>query len=821
MGNMKDDSLENKIGSFSIDLLDLSVRSFNGLKRNNIMTIDKLLNMKEDELYKIRNLGVKSVKEIISKVDSWKYTFENDFLYDEIVQGKAQEFYGELAALFSKIINVNAKEIYKICKDIKIFDGGDVTCIDELEVVDFYWLIDKTILSKYFINHIEKNLKQNGGYIKNEEIYVLVNNAFENEILREAALSYIKNNHLLFALGDYLIVKRPCLHECIEFLDESDKKHMLIERLEGKTLQEIGDEFGVTRERVRQIVSKTIKRFPLTYEDYYSDLFTSYKIDKNDFYQIFQNEHKYTYNFLCLKYNKGKKIIDSESVMMYKGIFKPQLEEFASAENEKTTKYSIVWKVLTSAEKEYMSFDEFVRVYNNYILKHNLNKSNHIKNFRSLMNRMRSSKRIVFNEFGDFRAYNYDASRLWRTIKYNSYNNKVISTEKIFNDYIDLMDDLDIRDGYELFCLLKNTCVNNKGGTKIKFRRIPMIVIGSADEKKQTIDLLREVSPISYSEYFKLYEERYGVRVKTAQANLGKYLVSYYSNGGYEIDLPRMSEDVVLKLKSFIDRKNFWTLYELENIFSKDKNCDMDGMLNRPNLRRLGYIFNSKYAYNEKYDNASLALKDMVFSQTIVDVNELDSQLVNLQPFQQLLLCFRESMEYVEIGQKLFAKMQYLERKCGLTYDLVIEIQKHVFQHNNDKYFNGNSLWYIVEENGFNIKLDENPWVLTSILRQKENVYSLRVSGNIILSFDKDDLNIAKICEWLIEKDGNMSLTMLTERLNDMFGVSMDKYKIAEKVKSFFGEDGLLRTEVDEYVASLSDGLDEEALDDIFQEEFF
>ena len=52
----------------SIEELDLSVRSFNSLKRANINTVAELTEKSEDDMLKVRNLGRKSLEEVINKL---------------------------------------------------------------------------------------------------------------------------------------------------------------------------------------------------------------------------------------------------------------------------------------------------------------------------------------------------------------------------------------------------------------------------------------------------------------------------------------------------------------------------------------------------------------------------------------------------------------------------------------------------------------------------------------------------------------------------------------------------------------------------------
>ncbi|HAP93957.1 MAG TPA: DNA-directed RNA polymerase subunit alpha, partial [Desulfotomaculum sp.] len=60
---------KNRLLEMSIEELDLSVRSYNCLKRAGINTVEELLNRNEDEMMKVRNLGRKSLEEVVKKLN--------------------------------------------------------------------------------------------------------------------------------------------------------------------------------------------------------------------------------------------------------------------------------------------------------------------------------------------------------------------------------------------------------------------------------------------------------------------------------------------------------------------------------------------------------------------------------------------------------------------------------------------------------------------------------------------------------------------------------------------------------------------------------
>ena len=68
----------DKVLEMTIEELDLSVRSFNCLKRAGIDTVEDLINKTEDDMIKVRNLGRKSLEEVIQKLASLGLSLKKD-----------------------------------------------------------------------------------------------------------------------------------------------------------------------------------------------------------------------------------------------------------------------------------------------------------------------------------------------------------------------------------------------------------------------------------------------------------------------------------------------------------------------------------------------------------------------------------------------------------------------------------------------------------------------------------------------------------------------------------------------------------------------
>ncbi len=74
----QEDLSNNKVLDLTIDELDLSVRSFNCLKRAGINSVSDLVNKSEEDMMKVRNLGRKSLKEVKEKLEGLSLGLNKD-----------------------------------------------------------------------------------------------------------------------------------------------------------------------------------------------------------------------------------------------------------------------------------------------------------------------------------------------------------------------------------------------------------------------------------------------------------------------------------------------------------------------------------------------------------------------------------------------------------------------------------------------------------------------------------------------------------------------------------------------------------------------
>ncbi len=74
----KDEKGKEKVLEMTIEELDLSVRSFNCLKRASINTVEDLISKSEEDMMKVRNLGRKSLEEVVYKLSTLGFSLRKE-----------------------------------------------------------------------------------------------------------------------------------------------------------------------------------------------------------------------------------------------------------------------------------------------------------------------------------------------------------------------------------------------------------------------------------------------------------------------------------------------------------------------------------------------------------------------------------------------------------------------------------------------------------------------------------------------------------------------------------------------------------------------
>ena len=193
--------------------------------------------------------------------------------------------------------------------------------------------------------------------------------------VEEITNQLIKNDEAAYSTSG-IVSKKPSLILEVNKI-KSPKKEMVLMRLNGNTLSDIGEKYKVSRERVRQVVAKVISRIENIKEDRYSYYFKTYDFDKNDFINLF-DASEIEYNYLSIKYPKGKETPNYEEIdkagFNCSQYFKNKELEFNIIIDGKTIKKESPSMVsyVASKMKGYFASEELYKKYRDFISAQNL-----------------------------------------------------------------------------------------------------------------------------------------------------------------------------------------------------------------------------------------------------------------------------------------------------------------------------------------------------------------------------------------------------------------------------------------------------------------
>ena len=822
---------KEKLGEHTIKELSLSVRSYNALSRAHALSLLSLAELISNGFSGVHQLGVKSKGEITAAFDSWVCDNISDF--DEIpadLDGDSAEakYFNLLGQKMSKFIGNCSAYFFKCCSQSALYDRILSGGYDTITMENYRAALD--------IPEIQKNIKSVFKEIAPDEIISIAD--FESEVKKcgiEVPPIVLADKYLdegiCIEKDGYYLYKRPHFVPYLQemaFLTKDKRYTILSEKVNGKTLQEIADQFNLTRERVRQIIQKTVRLMPLMHEDYYSAPYEFFQLSKDAFSTAYPEVSQIGYEYLGLRHRKGNHVLNSDALDEYTGPFKKPLYNYMTAnaaqkEAEKVTKSTVLLRVLQENQDHALSLDEFEKAYNEYIFRKNLPTNRLQINIRTLVNKLRNAKHIVFNANNCVRYCAADADAIWNTIQFSSYNDTVISAELLYRDNLELMESQDVRDGYELFYVLKSTKESSHLAQKfnVAFRRVPIMIIGNGNEGQQAIRLLQAISPVTYDAYYAAYETRFGVKKESAPGNpnISEPLSRYYINGRYVIDVPAIDARDVPRITYTLSKKSLWFMDELENIFSTQCNYTSLRSLNTAAMKRIGYVLNSEYAFKDTYGTMVGYMNSEIFSTEIVDLTTLDPRLIRLNAFSSLLSQKRQNWEYFDIAPRILMSFEGLQKRYGITKNDIEHLQHDSLTLQNRKYFNAHSLHDILGNTLAFQKIKDNDYLGTSIIRAQVSVYSMSVTGGYILTRGGNTLRLNLVLEWFTSEFGKMDLTTLVSRFNDYFATSFDNYKIAEKLKVFGSWDKCVTDTYDSYMDEFVGDADFED-DDFFKEEY-
>ena len=743
--------LENNI---PVEQMGLSVRSVNAFMRSNILSFYDALSVYPDNLSSLRNIGAKSIDEIKTRMEYYISKMQN-----------AVSAYcsGDMSAMYS---------------DEFVFD----TVMSCFEDIGFKGISFKQIRDVFPDEFDETRIKQCIG-----------------ELLADKKLEYVDFRLYRVYPSVYSVIERSSL--------EYEEKDILQKKLGGMTLEAIAQEYGVTRERIRQKFEKNFKKlraqlqtnygFFIFDEDYYAYLYSNYEVIKEMWLDFLGVPGK-TFSYLVNSHAKGKKqISEALSDPKIDLILKFKIQDYLNRNKIlidgqliERQRSDIEDYALSKVARDELSYDEFAERYNELLQQNGIDfderlyYTDEVRRTRS--NRLSDSMYCLWKQGEKLRYYDIssqDYEELLQTLNLGKYTDIELSTLKFIEDFPEIMKKYDIRDQYELHNLLKKI-VDVKDYHDMAFHRQPMIQFGEFDRAKALYSVLEAVAPVTTEELADYIHMEFGYDKATTMWTYLQSLNQFYHQGVYSIDFKRIPTDRVFLFKERLTEE-FYYISEVKEIY-KEMFGDVDlEEINPFSLKSMGFAVFTTYVI-QNFQTAESYFTHLLTSQDVYDISTLNGKFMNLKTYYCVYIALRQNYDIFLFDKNQAITMNRLS-KLGITKEDIKKFCDDVVEFAEEGMcFTMHSL----REAGFVSELDDlgfDDYFYAGILAMDPRFMWQHVFGVIVLSLktgrSEEIISKKSFLIYALSKYDSVDLDDFISDCLEEYGINIsDRYEITRAI---------------------------------------
>jgi hypothetical protein len=766
----------------TLEELGLSYRSYECLRKSGYHFASQIADVAEEELKSIKNLGMKSVKEILETIKALSFQEVQESLSD-MKNLSCKTFVSEI----SKILEIHSGKLYQ--ELLPIFQLGEEggNNIDLKEVFAIKYLRDA--VKKKILNSISSSLF---GVAQVEIALLFPNNMIEDGILVEI-IEEMEEEKQIILVGSRVECCRMTVIEFANTIANGRNKEALLLRLQGKTLEEIGGLYGITRERIRQINKKCLGHKPVLSEDRYIKIYEKYEFSKEDFILSF-GVCETVYNYLNIICDKGgtlpiEQLVDDNSfpLEIRRGAEKVAFKNYLFIGNERVYKSraNIANYILRTYFQEEALFDEFVEKYTEVIDQLGLSTDEkYILNPRTYINRLSDLDHVLWKQGRRFRYYDiesFDFSDFWQELELEQYHDVELSALKFFTEHPELMHQYDIRDEYELHNLLKKLC-KKVSEVNIIFGRMPMIEFGNVDRDEQILDMLLQLSPITAQDFASAYQSEYGVQGNTILANFLKSFGEYFHDGVYDISTPPLPYEQFVKM-SIMLTEDYYEICDVKNLYRQEFQDEPVKNINPHTLKTLGFNVNVSYAVKKTFLSARDYFYFLLTTEDYVDTREFPHGVTGKGSYQAELSALRRRYEIIEYEPYCYVNIRQLNH-MGVTTKEIEEYCSAVADYvNQGAYF---TIHYL-NINGFVSDLDYLQFddvFYGSLITEDARFSYQRLGGTKLFRKGDYDVRMKDFLEYIVKREKVIGIHDMIKLISNQYGINCDSHRLMEVIRN-------------------------------------
>ena len=602
-----------------------------------------------------------------------------------------------------------------------------------------------------------------------------------DELLKEGKIVYEENGYR---------AAYPKLKEELNKLEKDEKKYdMVMKKLSGYTLEQIGNEYGVTRERVRQIIAKELKKIHFVEEEKkYSAYFENYDFKEELFCKLF-NEDKCTYFYLREKYKKGEtkpsELLDDNTLTSEQiEILRREYNVIRyNDENIVADTIPIIMAYLKKEDKR-VEYEDVMNNYNQIINDYDLNLEPLKENdFRNIDTRLTRTNFILDTIGKSYRYYNcndLEEEDIEELKKMFDIEPGIYSAELFFKDNPLLMKKLDIRDEYELHNLCKK--VLGKFNEGINYSRMPDIFVKCDNKLEFVEEQIRELAPINIDEFVKYIYKNYGHKTNSFKA----YVVSnfsHYINIDTLICEGKLFDDEQCKVMSKQLTEDIYSIATIKRMLTDFFDVDDFKLLNSLNLSKLGYKLRGNYIMKNSIVSLDNYLRDIVMTS---DYYEISPEMRKIgSTFSNYLYKFIYDKILFKISDEKYITIKKLN-EMGITIDdiddFIENIEKTIPEN---EYFNLYTL-----DTDFNNKLLDNNFpdcFYENLIMIIPEVKSFRMKNNTLFIKTNNSATREKFINSFI-KTSKKYIKDISSEIYNTYNIEVEDYYIRQFInrKKFY-----------------------------------
>lgn len=773
-----------RLPEIPVEELGLSVRAYNCLERMGVRTAADLSDATLESLLAAENVGAKTAGQIMEKLNALREEFS--FPSQEgAASGAAGQALYTVAKSLAAFTGLSQRELLRHLAPCREASPG----AEAAELLDLAF--QQPPVRREALRAILRLLEPYEEGISAEELLKQLPDGTSIRTLK-LLLGVLLRREQITLRNNRIRRRWPTALEFAERIADQRQRDILLSRLRGETLEEIGRRLDVTRERVRQLMQKALAGRPRLYEDQYQYLFNHYDVSFEDF-QLAFDEPEETYCYLEMVRPKGERkpiqeLLADESipVLLRRKAERAVYRQYVTIDGVRVLKdrQELVRYAVRTLCRDSTGIDEFFPRYQQLLESLGLEQEGAlgIDSPSYIENRLQLCNYVLWSQWRRFRYYpieGQDFSALLEALDLNRYEDVEISSLKLFRDYPELMREYDIRDEYELHNLLKKIWPQEDG--RVRFERMPTIEIGAPDRDRQVLDLLRQYAPIANTDLAQRYEEAYGAKSATV---LGSYFICidpYLHNGVYRIDQPPLPEGQRRRMTALLTG-DFYPMAELRRLYRREFPDSDPGNLNPFALKSLGFHPYEGYVVSVRYSGAADYFRHLLTDEDVVDMTRQSSRYANINTYYAELDRIKARREIVE-----FLPLQYLSlrrlQSAGVDAGDLEEYCAAVCAFTRPgQYFTIASL----RREGFTHPLDDlgfENWFYGSLLAEDPERFTYRRMGGTRLFFrGRETVQLADFLRRLVEAEpsGRIDIYELQETLERQYEISIPLYKLTE-----------------------------------------